>query len=371
MFSDYGKRAYVKVIELEKKFEKLQKELKNSVTDTLNFDLSTPERRVIFGQKFAFVNKDNSNVTLTIDVTTDINLAVNYQILLGGVVIKSGEFAGGGGSLKTEIGVGSGELKFQINLSAPITFGLQNLFVTVSGKVEYVSDYRRLSVLNTSNISYVTIVNENRLILYGYDSTEGLYELFNWADVKDVAIAGFIGGELYVLYVDLSHAVHLLLYNPVTFEGKIVGLGCKGVNSICGYPYGNGIKVFYVQTGNVYSGVYIKGESFISSAVKRKGVKVTADAGVAGAYIISDAYNSNKLVTESSTYVLEKGKNHHLTKTELGYTITYNNDNVLYTQEIEELVGTPITAGYCDEKIRLCDGKNLIRVREALKISEG
>ncbi len=370
MFSDYGKRAYLKVIELEKKFESLQKELRNSVTNTLCFDLLTPERRVIFGQKFALVSKDNSTINLTIDVATDININVQYQLVLDGVVIESGNLANGSGTLKMEIGVGTGELKFQINLLSPITFGLQNLYVTVSGKVEHVTDYRRLSVLTMSDISYVTNINESRLILYGYDSVEGLYELFNWTDVKDVSIAGFMGGELYVLYIDLSYTAHLLLYNPITFEGKMVELGCSGVTSICGYPYGNGIKVFYVLTGNVYSGVFIKGESFTSSVVKRKGVKVTADADVVGAYVISDAYNSNKLVTESSTYVLEKGKNHHLVKTELGYKIIYNNDNVLYEQEIKELVGTPTRVGYCDEKLRLCDGKNIIRVREALKISE-
>lgn len=370
MFSDYGKRAYIKVIELEKRFESLQKEFKNLITDTLSFDLSTPEHRVIFGRQFSFISKDNSSVNLALDLSTDVNVNVLYQIVLDGNVVKSGSFAEGSGTLKTEIGVGVGQLNFQINLSSPITFGLTNLYVTVSGKVEHVADDRRLSIITLPNINYITLLNNKRLILYGYDANEGLYELFNWHDVKDVSIAGYVGDELYVLYVDAYNVLNVLIYNPVTFEGQMFSLNCNGVTSACGYPYGDGIMVYYVLTGYVYSGVYIKGEKFTSSAVKRRGVKVSSEPNLTGAYIISDAYNSNKLVTENSTYVLEKGKNHHVVKTELGYKIVYNNENVLYCQEVEELVKTPEIVGYCDEKLQLFDGKNLIRVREALKISE-
>ena len=370
MFSDYGKRAYIKVMELEKRFEKLQKEFKNLVTDTLSFDLSTPERRVIFGRKFYFVSKDNSTINLTLDLTTDVNISIGYQIVLDDAVIKSGQFEGGSGCLKTEIGVGAGELRFQINLTSPITFGIQNLYVTVSGKVEHVAEDRRLSLITVSNMNYLTLIDDNRLVLYGYDSIDGLYELFNWQDVKDVSIAGYIGSDLYLLYIDASNSLNLLIYSSISYEGNIINLGYKGVTSTCGYPYGGGIMVYYVSTGNVYSGVYIKGEKFTSSAVKRRGVKVTADSNVKGAYIISDAYNSNKLVTESSTYVLEKGKNHHITKTELGYKITYNNENTLYCQKVEGVAFSPEIVGYCDEKLQLFDGKNLIRVRDALKISE-
>ena len=370
MFSDYGKRAYIKVIELEKKFESLQKEFKNLITDTLSFDLSTPEHRAIFGQKFAFVSKDNSTVNLTLDLSTDVIVTIGYQIVLDGVVVKSGNFPNGGGTLKTEIGVGAGTQKFQINLTSPITFGLQNLYVTVSGKVEHLEDDRRLSIITLQDMNYITLVNDDRLILYGYDNAEGLFELFNLGGVIDVSIAGYIGGELYVLFVDKTNLLKVLIYNPQTFEGFTYSLGCKGVTSACGYPYGLGIMVYYVLTGGVYSGVYIKGEKFTSSPVMRRGVKVTAEPNVEGAYIISDSYNSNKLVTDSSTYVLEKGKNHHLIKTELGYEITYNSENALYCQEVQQLALSPKIVGYCDEKLPLFDGKHLIRVREALKISE-
>ena len=370
MFSDYGKRAYIKVIELEKRFESLQKEFKNLLTDTLSFDLSTPEHRVIFGRKFSFVSKDNSTINLTLDLATDVNVTIAYQIVLDGTVINSGNFSNGSGSLKTEIGVGAGVQKFQINLTSPITFGLLNLYVTVSGKVEHVADDRKLSIITLQNLNYITLVNDNRLILYGYDEVEGLYELFNWQGVKDVSICGFIGGELYAIFIDNLNNLSLLIYNPVTFEGINYSLNVKGVTSACGYPYGDGVMVYYVLTGNVYSGVYIKGEKFSSSAVKRRGIKVTAEPNLSGVYIISDGYNSNKFVTDSATYVLDKGKNHHIQKTELGYKITYNLDGALYCEDVEEIVKTPKIVGYADEKLQLFDGKNLIRVREALKISE-
>ncbi len=367
---DYGKLAYVKVMELEKKIENLQKDIKGSLTDVLCFDLTTPENRTVFNKKFSCKCNSNSTISVSVEVQTDVAHSIKYELSLGNVVIKSGVFEGGFGNFTIEHGAGQGNVNYNLTLSCVTSFYINNLYVTLSGKISHLTEFKRMSSYTHGDVTYVSTVSGNLLILYGYSTSEGFYELFYITDVKDTSIVGFIGEELYVAYVDANNALKMLIYNPVTYNGLFANLNVVGVTSVCGYEYGEGIEVLFVLTGNVYSGVYVKGEKFSYLPVKRKGVKVTAEANYPGAYIVSDAYSSNKLVTDTTTYVLAKGNSHHFIKTDLGYEITYNDANALYYQVVNESVRTPQNAGYSNERITLVDGKFLLRVRDLLKISE-
>lgn len=370
MFSDYGKLAYVKVMELEKRLELLKKDVKSSLTEVLCFDLTTPENRTVFNKKFSCKCNATSMVSVAVEVQTDTELSISYKLVCGDIVVKSGVLQGGAGNFTVEHGVSEGEVKYTLTLSCITSFYIKNVYVTLSGKISHLTEFKRMSSYTHGDVTFVSTVSGNLLILYGYSSAEGFYELFFIPDVKDTSIVGFIGEELYVAYIDTSNKLRVLIYNPVTYNGLFANLGVSGATSVCGYNYGEGIEILFVLTGTVYSGVYVKGEKFNYSAVKRKGVKVTAEADYPGAYIISDAYASNKLVTDTSTYVLAKGINHHFTKTDNGYEIVYNDANILYCQMVGEGVKTPQNAGYSDERITLVDGKFLLRVRDLLKISE-
>lgn len=370
MLSNYGKIAYLKVLELEKKFENFQRELKGSLTDLLTYDLTTPERRTIFTKKFSCKSNAPSTINVKVDLNTDTDIKIEYQFIIGDNIIKKGFLEGGNGSFAFDYGVGEGELNFTLKLLAIISFTITNLYVTLSGKISYLTEFRRLSYHTHGDVTYITTISGNLLTVYGYSVEEGLHELFILSEIKDASIVGFIANELYVCYIDETNSLKMFLYNVESFEGFIYGLNVSGVTSLCGYGYGDGVKVIFVLTGNVYSGVFLKGEPFTYQAEKRKGAKVTADADVAEVYIISDAYFSNKLVTDTSTYVLDKGYNHHISKTEDGYAVTYSYNNSLFYQEISGSVKTPESAGYADERIMLLDGKYLTRVRDLIKISE-
>ena len=370
MLSNYGKIAYLKVLELEKKFEKFEKDLKGSLTDILSFDLTTPDRRMVFTKKFSCKSNATSTLNVKVDLKTDTALKIEYQFIIGDSIVKRDYLQGGNGTFTFDYGIPEGELNFTLKLISATSFNIENLYVTLSGKISYLTEFRRLSYITSGNVTYIATTSGNVLTVYGYSVEEGLHELFTLTEIKDASIVGFIGNELYVLYVDESNTLDILLYDINSYNGMIYGLNVSGVTSLCGYNYGDGVKIIFVLTGNVYSGVFLKGEPFTYQAVKRKGVRVTADAGVSEVYIISDAYSSNKLVTDTSTYVLDRGGNHHITKTEDGYAITYSYNNSLFYQEVSGSVKTPQSAGYADEKILLVDGKYLTRLRDLIKISE-
>ncbi len=367
MFRDYGKMAYVKVSELEKRFEKLQKELLSSITNTLSFDLVTPEKRNVFRKTFLCNCLKTSTVTIKVNFQSNLFLSIEYDLFINGNSVQKGAFSDGKGTLDFQAGVGEGKLDFEIELYSPSPFLIENLFITVNGSVEYFSEFNRISALNHQQMTYFSAVNSNKLVLYVYDE-QGLTELFNLNEIKDASIAGLINGELYVLYIDVSNVLRVLIYDVETFHGIICNLNANGATSVCGYPYGDGIKVFYTLTGSVFSGEYVKDGNFKGENTWRKGNKVFCEPNIIGVYIVSDAYNSNKLVTENETVVLSKGNNHHITQTQTGYIITYSDKNVLYAQELDDRLNTPILTGYCDEKVKLYDGNYLVRVRDSLKI---
>lgn len=370
MLSNYGKIAYLKVLELEKKFEKFQKGLNGSLTDILSYDLTTPERRTVFTKKFSCKCNSTSTLNVKVDLKTDITLKIEYEFMIGDSIVKHGYLQGGSGSFTFDYAVAEGKLNFTLKLISGISFCIENVYVTLSGKISYLTEFRRLSYLTHGNVTYITTVTGNLLTVYGYSVEEGLHELFILNEIKDASIVGFIDGKLYVCYINESNAIEILLYDIESFNGIIYRLNVTGATSICGYGYGNGVKIIFVITGNVYSGVYVKGESFTYQSEKRKGVKVTAEASLPEVYIISDAYFSNRLVTDTETFVLDKGGHHHIEKTQNGYAITYSYDNSLYYQEINGSVKTPQSAGYADEKITLLDGNYLTRLRDLIKISE-
>jgi hypothetical protein len=370
MLSNYGKLAYLKVLELEKRFENFQKDLKGSLTDLLTYDLTTPERRTVFTKKFTCKSNSTSTLNVKVDLKTDTEIKIEYQFFIGDTLVKTDFLQGGNGSFSFDYAVAQGKLNFTLKLIAVTSFTISNLYVTLSGKVSYLTEFRRLSYYTHGDVTYITTISGNVLTIYGYSVLEGLHELFILTEIKDASIVGFINGELYVSFIDEQNALKVLMYNVQTFGGLIANLSVSGVTSLCGYGYGDGVEIIFVLTGNVYVGVYVKGEPFTYQAVKRKGVKVTAEASVPGVYIISDAYSSNKLVTSEETYVLDRGGNHHISKIEGGYAITYSDKNSLYYQEVGERVTTPQSAGYADERITLLDGKFLIRVRDLIKISE-
>ena len=283
MYLDYGKLAYVKVMELEKKIEMLEKDIKGSLIDVLCFDLTTPENRTVFNKKFSCKCNSTSSISVSVEVQTDIELSINYKLTCGDVVVKSGVFKGGAGNFTVEHGVSQGDVNYNLTLSCSTSFYINNLYVTLSGKISHLTEFKRMSSYTHGDVTYVSTVNGNLLILYGYSTSEGFYELFYITDVKDTSIVGFIGEELYVAYVDVNNNLKMLIYNPETYNGLFYNLNVVGVTSVCGYNYGEGIEVLFVLTGNVYSGVYVKGEQFSYLPVKRKGVKVTAEANYPGA----------------------------------------------------------------------------------------
>ncbi len=72
-----------------------------------------------------------------------------------------------------------------------------------------------------------------------------------------------------------------------------------------------------------------------------------------------------------STVNIEKANNYHITKTQEGYMVEYNDGFKLYELNIvNDSVASKNAKDFCDERILLSDGKILKRVRDILTVKE-
>lgn len=72
-----------------------------------------------------------------------------------------------------------------------------------------------------------------------------------------------------------------------------------------------------------------------------------------------------------STVNIEKANNYHISKTEEGYLVEYNDGLKLYEINIiNDSVAQKTVKDFCDERILLSDGKILKRVRDVLTVKE-
>ena len=296
MNKDYGKMAYLKVIELEKQMLKLKKQLTDSAFNSLVFNLGSPDKRLKFVKKIRFYSNGNDLVTISVNIQTQNNLTVNATAVLNGRKLFQNSISNGNGVINLELGVDRGECLLQLTFEHESLYSINDLTVTINGKVEYAVSQRSLSSITLSNKNYVSYLNDNNLQIFKYTTEGGVCQVFEFDGVVDGSICGFINGELYVVVVNKLNELLMLTYNENANTSSISSVLTNGVTSVCGYPYGDGIKIYFILGGQVYSGEYVSGETFKERSLNRKGVKITADADCINAYIVTDAYGLSKLV---------------------------------------------------------------------------
>lgn len=369
MISDYGKMAYVKVIELENKLERKLKELEKSVYKSLFFDLATSETHATFTRSFKFKANADCAVKCTLTIGAIETATVNYSVTVMDKVIKSGVAKGLETLLSFDFCAYEGENDVTIELVSNVPYLLDNLKVVLGGNVDYFPSKNRLSSVSYGSKDYVTFLSGNGYVLYEYDGTR-LKTLYESHEVLDACIGGMVGEELYVITISLNHGLQVMMYNVNTGFGVNTTPLINSVTSVCAYPYDNGVRIIFVKTGAVYNGFYRKGGSFSCESMGRRASLVFADANVLGACVLTDEFKPSKLIVNGiSTFVIEKGENYHVNKVDGGYKLTFSRENKGYSQTVLNLTKKPELLGFCDEQIELVDGKILKRVRESLTIA--
>ena len=299
MFTDYGKIAYVKVTELEKKFEEFKKGFSSSTVEILNYDLSTPEKQAVFTKKAYFTAKEQTGVIVSVEVETNLETQMNYRISLNDLVVDSGVSSNGKLSLQLESNVEKGDGVLKVYLSSSMQFNLLKTAITISGKVKHFECDRRLSCVALQDSNYISFLNNKILHLYHYKGNNELESLYEISDVIDGCFGGCINNELYIFYITKEHELRSLIFDTVNRYGFIYDLSARGVTSVGAYPVGNGVKVIFISKNEIYSGIYSKSLVFYYEKTNRRGIKLYTDCDAPLAYVVKSALNSTKLITQN------------------------------------------------------------------------
>ncbi len=365
---DYGKRAYIKLNELEKRLISLEKKLEKSAYTTLFFDLTTDESRNSFIKNVKFLSKGDSVVKAELFITLGSLVYLNYQVKLNGKIIKSGTTSTLESVIAFDVGSIEGENSLELSLSSSTNFKFDNLKLTLGGQVEYYLQKRKLSLSTTTYSDYIIYQNGDLATLYYY-ADGNLSKVIDYNEVFDVSLLGFDGIKLYIGIVNKLNELKIEALDVYGERECSITLD-KNVSSVCGYLNENGVTVIYSKAGDILMANYQSNGSFFSEKTGRRGALVTCDSDAYQVYVVYGDYKPTKLVDYFATYVLDKGENYHVIKTDGGYIVRYALDGRLYEQEVTNVTKKSINLSSCDEILRLNDGKYIKRVRDVLSVGK-
>ena len=364
---DYGKRAYIKVTELEKRLDDFINSLAKNTVKTLTFNLSTPEIKATNERIFKFNALTDGVVSLKISIPSTSSNCY-FELYHNGVEIKSGSTGGNAFDFELSLDSYQGENEISLILRCGMPVSTSGLTATAVGTIDYIKAKRRLSVTSVNEVSYVAYLDSGYYTLYSY--TQGVIKEIMRSSAIDVCVLGYVSNELYIATIEEDNGLRITYYDLDSSVSLTTTPIVKGVSSVCGYISNNAITVIFVKTGEVFIGEYIKNEPFSYRSTYRRGSEVFADANSPDAYVIFDGFKPTKFVDFSATYVLQKGENYHVSKINGGYNVTFSQGGKQYMQTVYDRVLNVEALGFYDEFVTLADGKTIKRVRENLTIGE-
>lgn len=367
MLIDYGKRAYIKLGELEKRIVQLENQIKKTAYNTLFFDLTTPEIITKLNKSVKFLSNGDSLVKGEVFLGVPQGAFVNYQISCKGLVIKYGKTSSLENIITFDFAVEDGINSLDFTFYSSVEFEFNSIKITLGGQIDYYNQKRKLSLATTGYSDYIIYQYGDSATLYDY-GLDGLVKVTEFNGVYDISLLGFSNEKLYVAVIDDKNALTIQTLDISKDTISKSSVLSKNVSSVCGYISQDRVKVIFSKTGEIMVGEYSFNQTFSFEKSGRRGDKVTADSSVIDAYVIYGDYKPTKFVEYFATYVLNKGENYHVIKDGDAYLIYYGLDGWLYKQTVNGNVSKPIKLSACDEILKLHDGKYIKRVRDVLTV---
>lgn len=299
--NDYGKLAYLKLSELERKIQILENKVNESSYTELEFVYNnlTNKRIHTFSVTLNALKEGLCNIKIlsTLETLSDnffIEVKLNDVLLFSETSVKGLQ-----NSYSLEATLPKGENVILVNIQDDVNgVVLNNLKVNVSGFVNYINEKNYISNVSTESNEYVLHLKNNEALLYAYSYEAGLTKIYTLYDVIDCKIAGVIDGVLYILYINNLNELFVCAYNLSTNSGINHNLNVSSCTSVAGYIVDAGIKIYYSKFAQIYSGTFVLGTPFYSTYTGRKGLEVYADSNAPNAVVIVDNFLNAKFVTD-------------------------------------------------------------------------
>lgn len=300
MILDYGKTAYVKVQELEKKILQLQQEINKNVYKSIDFNFyPSGEVESVYWVRFNALKSAVSKIKFNINTQSSVEykFTVKLYIQQECICTKTVELGKEDG-FEIDVALNSGKNEIKILLVSSISYTLKSIKVIVNGYVDYLNEYNRLTKTTYNGVDYVLHVSGESATLYTYTPADGLIARSKFSELKDACIGGVITNKLLIVTVDAYNSLKVMFLELSNFEGSYYDIGIDGVSSVAAYLNGNRVRILFVKFNNVYAGNFTASGNFSCEKTGRRGSAVFADADCQGVYFISTDARGSKLVIE-------------------------------------------------------------------------
>ncbi|MBR6737842.1 MAG: hypothetical protein IKL82_05720 [Clostridia bacterium] len=369
MFIDYGKRAYAKLIEFEKRLESVEKQLKSVEHNVLNFNLALLQTANVQERTVKFTSNKNGTSHVKLNVALSENVLVNLEIKVNGTLLFKTQIDNQTLVYENDVTLNSGENVVLLYFNSGLPFTLNTCSFSVEGSVEYLNVFRKISVLSTDNQDYITYLSGTDATFYVYNGE--LNDRYQINSVVDCSLLGVIENEYFLLAILADGTMQLRRLNVNNHVGIYYPVNVKGATSVSGYVLNNSLVIYFVKSNELYRGVYELNGNFTYNKTGIKANRVYADSSGQGAFIVTGAYGARLYLEEiEKGYQINNAQNFHLYKTSNGYEITFFQNGVQKLRNASENgLETETQIGFSHELVKLKNGK-ISRERDTLSISE-
>lgn len=374
--TDYGKRAYLKLQEIENKINLLEKEQQSfnyselklkfgGATSVYTFDKTLTVDALKEG-RFNFKGSFCADNISTLGIITKIY--VNDVLNTNFVCVVDADFPF---NFQTTLLKGVNTIRVLMTSTSP--FNLEYFNLEVNGFITYAKSQNNLSIVTENSRDYILNHYQTNTDIYLY---ERLFELKLIRRIYNVNHTSLIGSDsdyLYLACVNLNNVLSIKRLNKSTFYLEDFSLGVGGVQFVAGYKIANGFKILFCKLYSLYEGFYnTSTNTFSYINTGKKGVKVYAEPNYSDIYVITDRLGESKFVLENGVILnIGQGENYHFIKTQTGYNIEFVCDGKVVMQTVENgKVKESKTVDYCDERLLLGDGYYLTRQNNDISIKK-
>jgi hypothetical protein len=299
--SDYGKMAYVKVCELEKKLKNLESLYSEVKYNEVNFSFKENANKNCYEKTFKVNAVKDGKYTFKGSVEIDVALqnGVSVLVYVNGVLAYSNKNLNlTNFSYDFEAVLSKGENQIKTTCQAEESYNLISLNYTVCGYIDYVKSNNALSRISYNGYDFILHLLDDKAFLYKYSALNGLILNGEFSSLFQASIIGVDSNCVYLAAIDSSKFLRVISYdynNNVIVNNVALNVG--GVLSVCGYMFGDTFKLYFTRLLEVCCGDFSFSNEFTYYRTGRKGAKVYLEPNETNYLIISDKYSNAKLVS--------------------------------------------------------------------------
>ncbi|MBQ6883956.1 MAG: hypothetical protein IJO25_06415 [Clostridia bacterium] len=310
----------------------------------------------------------------------DIGIALDgegkLQIKLNGVTALVTDEANAGNRLIFECQIEQGENLLSISPAENVN--LLDLSVRISGRVDYMTDTSKLSILRLGESAVICMYDgAEKEVSYTLIDGSGERLLFTENGVKSGGVSKIDGSDDVICFglVDLDGNFTLKEYSIKDFAVKGEYPICGGVKKVCGTKISNCAGFYYIKGSQANlvslskSGTILSGKSCDFSVEDLASSPEIEDKVI---YVINNGQgvlydNSGEMVNK---YSLGKGDCFNIDCLNGVIEIMYNKNQVIYKRSVTGTISSPEPIGYGDEQFAFNDKIFLRRRAKLIKYQE-